>query len=275
VSVLEQEHVDVELIVIDGGSTDATVEVLEQYDADLAFWCSSPDDGQADAIGRGMQRATGDVVNWLNADDLLLTGALDAVAQAVGSEAGQPAVYVGGAITIDQQGRTIRQHPPQHSVGSLVPVAPPIAGGVQASVFMSRTAWDLAGGIDRHLHYAMDIDLQLRCAEAAVPFFAIDDDLAAYRAHPGAKTTSYWRSSVAEKRAVYSRRLDGVERKIRRVHGPRLRRHLASLCLGPITPQTPLPERLRRIGHAVREQPDLAVRPREVRRLARLATFGR
>src|SRR6266699_3928213 len=80
-SVLEQDYPHVEHIVIDGGSTDGSVDILQRYASRLAFWRSEKDGGQAEAIAKGFQRATGDILCWLNSDDLFLPGALRAVAE--------------------------------------------------------------------------------------------------------------------------------------------------------------------------------------------------
>src|ERR1044071_5583992 len=80
-SVHEQDYPCVEHIVMDGGSTDGSVEILRKYSAHLAYWCSEKDRGQADAIAKGFQRATGDILCWLNSDDVFLPGALRAVSE--------------------------------------------------------------------------------------------------------------------------------------------------------------------------------------------------
>jgi len=81
-SVLEQDYPCLEYIIIDGGSKDETVEIIKKYEKQLTYWVSEPDKGQSDAINKGMQRATGDVFNWLNSDDLLEQGTLNEVGKA-------------------------------------------------------------------------------------------------------------------------------------------------------------------------------------------------
>lgn len=81
-SVLEQGYPNLEYIIMDGGSSDETVDIIKKYEKQLAYWESKPDKGQSDAINKGLQKSTGDVFNWLNSDDILEKGALQEVGKA-------------------------------------------------------------------------------------------------------------------------------------------------------------------------------------------------
>src|SRR5688500_5767577 len=81
-SVLSQNYPNLEYIIVDGGSTDGSVEIIKRYSGRLAYWVSEPDGGQAEAINKGVARSTGSLVGWLNSDDLLLPGALRRLAEA-------------------------------------------------------------------------------------------------------------------------------------------------------------------------------------------------
>ncbi len=103
-SVISQDYAGIEYIIIDGGSTDGSVEIIRQYASRVAHWVSEPDQGQADAINKGFQRATGDIVTWLNADDVYVTrDAIRLVVMAFQAHPHADIVY-GDAMTIDEQG---------------------------------------------------------------------------------------------------------------------------------------------------------------------------
>jgi glycosyltransferase involved in cell wall biosynthesis len=268
-SVLDQGHPDLELLVVDGGSTDGSVAILEEHADAITWWVSEPDAGQSDAIAKGMARATGEVVNWLNADDVLLPGALDALAAAYGQVDG-PTVFVGGGALLDVDGTvlfTTASHPIDRPV---LPSAPPLAGGDQAAWFLTRSAWELVGGVDRDLQFMMDIDLFHRCHEAGVTFVPVDALLAGYREHPGNKTSSRWRASIDEKSEYHRAALARLSAEDHEVYEPRVERYLASLHLNSIRPSMPLHERARRVGRAVRIRPSLLTRRNRVRRLWQL-----
>jgi glycosyltransferase involved in cell wall biosynthesis len=103
-SVFEQRYPSVEVLVIDGGSTEGSLDVLREFDDRLAYWKSGPDAGQSDAINQGFQRATGDLVSWLNADDFLLPGALQALADTHSRQPDAP-FYFGNGLRVDEAGQ--------------------------------------------------------------------------------------------------------------------------------------------------------------------------
>jgi glycosyltransferase involved in cell wall biosynthesis len=161
-SVLSQEHPAVEYIVLDGGSSDGSIDILKEYDGRLA-WASRPDRGQADALAKGFAQARGSILGWLNADDVLLPHALS---EAAAYLAGHPdiALVYGNAVFIDAGGRELmpcRQVRPfdlrRLRYGSDYIVQP--------SAFFRRAAYEAVGGIDRDLHWSMDYDLWLKIAD--------------------------------------------------------------------------------------------------------------
>jgi glycosyltransferase involved in cell wall biosynthesis len=105
-SVLLQNYPNLEYIVVDGGSHDGSRDIIARYDSNLAYWQSRKDGGQGDAINQGFARATGEILGWLNSDDLLLPGALFAAAQAFLD--GQPDIVYGDALNAFEDDRTLQ-----------------------------------------------------------------------------------------------------------------------------------------------------------------------
>lgn len=155
-SVLDQGYPDLEYIVMDGGSHDGSAEIIERHADRLAYWISAKDEGQTDALARGFDRATGDVMGWLCSDDLLLPGALEQVGRYFSTHPEVEVVY-GDALWIDERGSPIRT---KKEMGfnrfiflfdhNYLP---------QPSVFWRRSLYDRVGGLDRAFDLAMDGDL--------------------------------------------------------------------------------------------------------------------
>lgn len=162
-SVLDQEYEALEYIVIDGGSTDGSVDTIRSYADRLAYWVSEPDRGQSDALIKGFARARGEIQGWLCSDDLLLPGALKAVAAFFTGHPEVDAVY-GDALWIDAVGNHLRpkKEPRFHHLAFLfdhnyIP---------QPSMFWRRSLYERVGGLDTNFHLAMDSDLWERFSRA-------------------------------------------------------------------------------------------------------------
>ena len=139
-SILDQGYPDVELFVFDGGSTDTTVDVLKKYERHLAFWVSEKDKGQTDAINKGLRRATGQIVAYLNSDDFFLPNALNYVAQAYLAHP-NAGLYTGNGIIVD--GRKEKPRPYMRQIGYTYESL--LRGScylLQPSTFINRKAWE-------------------------------------------------------------------------------------------------------------------------------------
>jgi glycosyltransferase involved in cell wall biosynthesis len=203
-SVAEQEYPFVEHVVVDGGSTDGTLDVLRRHPH--VRWISEPDAGQADAIAKGFRIASGEILAWLNSDDLYLPGAISAAVEAIRRE--RCALVYGGWRQIDESGATIKNVPPKDwDYEMLLERANFVA---QPTAFFTREAYEAVGGIDRRYRYAMDHDLWLRIG-ARWPVCCLERALAAFRFHPASKTTTesdaFAREVVAVSRRNGGRRL--------------------------------------------------------------------
>jgi FkbM family methyltransferase len=186
-SVLTQEYPNLEYYVQDGGSQDSTVAVLEKYASKLAGWTSAKDTGQSQAINLGFSNTSGDIMAWLNSDDLLLPGALHKIAQTFNANPTVDVIY-GDRLLIDQDDLEIgRWILPGHD-GPVLSWADYVP---QETMFWRRRIWEKAGGsIDESFRFAMDWDLLVRFRDAGAHFLHIPDFLGAFRIHEHQKTSA-------------------------------------------------------------------------------------
>ncbi|MBF0373603.1 MAG: glycosyltransferase, partial [Alphaproteobacteria bacterium] len=202
-SVAEQGFPDLEHIVVDGGSTDGTLEILERWKDRLSLVIVEPDDGAADAINKGLARATGAIVAWLNADDFLLPGALARVVEAWRADPGA-SFWFGNGVRAAEDG-TVKEryfaNPPTFDRRALIEG---INYVLQPATFMSRAALDKAGPLDVTLRWGFDWDLWIRLSAVAAPR-VIEADLAATREWGSTLTASGGFRRAEELRRVAER----------------------------------------------------------------------
>jgi glycosyltransferase involved in cell wall biosynthesis len=194
-SVLDQNYPNIEYIVMDGGSTDGSVEIIKRYENRLTYWESHRDDGQADAIYRGFERGTGEILGYLNSDDLLLPGCLEKVGNWFMKHPEEEWV-VGGSVIIDPDGKPIirsRRGIPEADLGVKVTFKRLLlhnCGGFhQPASFWRRDVFFASGGFDRSLRFCFDYDMYLRLAKRKNSGH-IKSFLAAFRYHPASKTNT-------------------------------------------------------------------------------------
>lgn len=185
-SVRVQDYPHIEHIVIDGGSTDGTLGILRKYE-DKLTWISEPDGGQADAINKGFQRATGDILGWVNSDDLYVPGAIRAVVEHFQAHPEDSFIY-GDAEALDESGKSygIRTHVKQGGWKELVGELDFI---VQPASFWRAEVWRQCGELDEALHYTLDYEYWMRAANQFPPRY-IPVLLAKERLYAAAKTFS-------------------------------------------------------------------------------------
>lgn len=184
-SVLNQEYPNLEYIVIDGGSKDGSVEILQKYADRLTYWVSEPDRGQAHAINKGFARATGDILAWLNSDDRYLPGALYAVAMQFRQQ--QTDFLYGGCLFRFEdrpQDCWVRMPHSLHLISSDITVLDFID---QPSSFWSRRVWEQTGPLDESMHYTFDWDFFIRVSRA-FPLLCTEGVYSVYRHHAAHKT---------------------------------------------------------------------------------------
>ena len=158
-SVLAQDYSAIEYLVIDGGSTDGTLDILRSYDGRVA-WVAEPDGGQSAAINKGWRLANGEILAWLNTDDTYLPGAVQRVVAFLRAHPGVDAVY-GDCLYVDSNGTPLRPYPTrQYSYQDLVRST--INYLPQPATFVRRRVLETVGYLDETLHYVMDLDYWLR-----------------------------------------------------------------------------------------------------------------
>jgi glycosyltransferase involved in cell wall biosynthesis len=183
-SVLEQNYPNLEYQVLDGGSHDGTVKILQKYGARLAFWRSGKDRGQAAAINEGFQRCSGDILGWLNSDDLYVMGTLETAAILLGGRLDEPLIVYGSCELFNDRtkAREFRSVVPFDSAWLAVSDFLD-----QPSVFWTRKAWEMTGPLDESFHYGFDWEWFLRASKVC-RFISTDQILSRYRIHSGHKS---------------------------------------------------------------------------------------
>jgi len=160
-SVLEQDYPNVEYIVVDGASTDESVDVVKKYEDLLAYWVSEKDSGQAEAINKGLARATGEIIAWLNSDDYYLPNTISATVK-VFEENPDVAMVYGDMLAVDENGQIINTlRYKQLTLEDLLCFQ--IIG--QPAVFFRREVYEKIGGLDTTFHFLLDHHFWIRIAQ--------------------------------------------------------------------------------------------------------------
>lgn len=200
-SVLSQQYENLEYIVVDGGSTDGTLEILREYEPRLAAVVSEPDLGQTDAINKGFSLASGDLLAWLNSDDTYRPGALRRAAEFMNRNRHVGMVY-GNAYYMDEDGREIARYPAARTDHrglqrgrNTIP---------QQSMFLRAKLWEMVGPLDPSFFYAMDYDLWYRIS-ALSPIAFQDEYWANFRLHSASKSRTEARRCWPEMMRVHFR----------------------------------------------------------------------
>ena len=185
-SVLGQNYPNLEYIVMDGGSTDGSREIIEAHADQLAYWQSEKDGGQAAAIAAGMARTTGEIMAYLNSDDVLAPGSLEFVADYFAKHPHVDAIY-SHRVFIDERNVVLRYwYLPPHS-NKLIERWDYIP---QETCFWRRSAWEKAGNIDASYRFAMDYEFFVRMMRKGSKFVRVPRFLGAFREHSSSKTTT-------------------------------------------------------------------------------------
>lgn len=202
-SVLNQTYSNLEYFIIDGGSTDNTVDIIRKYQKYITYWISEPDRGQSDAINKGFKLATGDVINWLNSDDYYEPDALCKVAKAFQDQntnviCGRSRLFQDNDITVKySRGTDVYLGNVAKTLGW--------ARIDQPETFFRKSAIDHVGFLSSNLHYVMDKEWWIRylLAFGLSGIKSIDDVLVNFRLHDSSKTVSQSQEFESETDGLY------------------------------------------------------------------------
>jgi glycosyltransferase involved in cell wall biosynthesis len=183
-SVLEQDYPRIEYVVMDGGSTDGSLEVIRRYSDRLAVWSSAPDQGQTDAINRGFALCTGDIFAWLNSDDTYRPGAVAAAVRYLQAHRDVGMVY-GKAFYISETDRIVGRYPA--AATDLRGLQRGRTTIPQQAMFFRSKLWRMVGPLDPSFFYAMDYDLWVRLASLS-PIAFVPEPWANFRLQEESKS---------------------------------------------------------------------------------------
>ena len=190
-SVLDQSYQNLEYIIIDGGSTDNSVNIIKKYEKYLAYWVSEKDQGQSHAINKGFSHATGDIFAWLNSDDCYMTEALDCIVSTYIKNKNYD-IFVGTGQIVDAHGNALHNTKPPGEI-TVESIYNWFNGSdfVQPSCFFTKEAWLRSGPLDENIHIALDVDLWLRMAISGCKYLSVDKVISSVKWHEKAKTTEF------------------------------------------------------------------------------------
>lgn len=192
-SVISQDYPNLQYLVLDGGSNDGSAEIIKRYDSNIDYWVSEPDNGQSDAIARGFDMADGELICWVNSDDMLTSGTLHAFAEAFETDP-ELALVAGGSVLIDADDQLLLRSAlgPRfywtRGVFTFNDLLYKRVHFLQPATMWRKSAYEAAGGLDRSLQFCFDRDLFLRLSLHG-KCLGLDKISAYYRIHEQSKTS--------------------------------------------------------------------------------------
>ena len=208
-SVLTQDYPNIEYIIIDGGSDDGTVRIIKKYEKDIAYWISESDNGQSAAFNKGLKVATGEIIGWINSDDIYYENAVSSAVQIL-NERPEIDIVFGNFNYIDEKGEIIHWSK-EIKLNLLVYLFTQKCYHCNVAGLFRKKCFDAHGMLREDLTYSMDYELYVRFATNKCRFYQSDRILGAYRLHSQSKTSTVVSRFVAEARMVSQSYKDKLE----------------------------------------------------------------
>lgn len=186
-SVLGQKYPNLEYLIYDAASTDNSVEIIKKYENELAYWVSEKDNGQADAINKGFAKSSGEILMWLNSDDVLMPNVLRFIAEQYIDKG--DGIYFGNCIHFKENPEGSLYARGSNVGGSYNTVPLELADTIiQPSSFWSKKVWLRNGNLADDFHFGFDWEWFLRAKSNNIPFYSINKPISLYRIHVAHKT---------------------------------------------------------------------------------------
>lgn len=221
-SVLNQQYPNLEYLIFDGASSDQTLSILEKYDTEIDFWVSEPDNGQSHAINKGLQKATGEIVTWLNSDDQFTEGTLTKIGHYFSKN---PEIYLvhGATLLFGEKISETKRSAPTKDLEILYLACLPYP---QPSAFFRREAIEKFGFLSPNLHYGMDYDFFVQIA-LNYQIEKLEGTFSKYLMHPSSKSVSQNSGFAKDYAQIFSK----ILRSFSATHTQELIREMTNLEL--------------------------------------------
>ncbi len=203
-SILNQNYSNYEIIIFDGGSTDNTLAILEKYKKNIQHLSIGEDRGQADAIKKGFEIAKGEILYWINSDDLMGKNTLILINNSF-LKTSKPSVFFGDLDIIDSKSKFLftKYLTPIPPLLGRYSISRGLFGFYQPSFFMSASAYSLTNGMNSDLFFCMDNDIFRKLSKEKIDFIYLNKSLSKFRVHENSKSSNFQDRGISERKKIF------------------------------------------------------------------------